>query len=333
MPLVCEPTNLAVAFLRASRGKQMRQEIIDFRDDLWYNLDTIGRTLLDGTYQFGNYHFFTIYDPKKRLICAAPFRDRVAMHALMRVCHPVFEAFQVPHSFASRIGRGTYAALARTQKLCAKYEWYAKLDVRHYFDTIHHNTLREQLSRLFKDHILLAHFDSLLHSYEVTTGRGLPIGNLTSQYFANHYLSVADHYAKEHLRVAAMVRYMDDVLLFSHSHKELMANVKAYTVYVRDNLQLEWHAPIVNVCRFGLPFCGYVVRGNGLRLNQRSRHRYRKKMKALRTDFGEGKLSLCEYSRRVQALRAFVNKAVAKNFIEDESNVRIRAAQKEGMYP
>lgn len=321
MELVCEPSNLAYAFIKASRGKQAKKEVISFRAHLWDNLNEMGRTLFDGTYRFGQYHTFTIFDPKERLICAAPFRDRVAMHALMRICHPIFDNYQMPHSFASRIGRGTYAALERTIYLCKRFPCYAKLDVCHYFDTIHHNTLRKQLSSLFKDPVLLKLFDDLLSTFDVTSGRGLPIGNLTSQYFANHYLSVADHFAKEKLRVPAMVRYMDDVLLFATDYKALKSYIREYVSFVETILRLEMHQPIVNDTRLGIPFCGYIVRSSGLRLSQRSRHRYRMKMASLRRKYQNGDISLTEYGQRIQALRAFVGKAIAEHFIQSESEV------------
>lgn len=143
--------------------------------------------LLDGSFRFGQYHFFTVYDPKRRTICAASFPERVVFHAMMRICHPVFDDFQIFDSYASRIGKGTYKALERAQQYAKRYQYFAKLDVCKYFDSIDHEVMLHQLCRLFKDSQLLIFFRDLLDSYETSEGRGLPIGNLTSQYFANDY--------------------------------------------------------------------------------------------------------------------------------------------------
>ena len=197
MPRIASLDNLHEAFLRAARGKGGKMAVVDFRNHLDKNLLCIQRQLLDGTFHFGQYHFFTIYDPKRRVICAASFPERVVFHAMMRICHPIFDQYQVFDSYASRIGKGTYKALDRARRFANNYEWFAKIDARKYFDSISHEVLLAQLSRLFKDAQLLIFFRNLLDTYAVQPGCGLPIGNLTSQYFANHYLSVADHYIKE----------------------------------------------------------------------------------------------------------------------------------------
>ena len=215
MPRIARIVNLHEAFLRDARGKAGKRAVIDFRNGLDENLMEMRRQLMEGSFCFGKYHFFTICDPKQRTICAASFSERVAFHAMMRICHPVFDDYQIFDSYASRIGKGTYKALERTQQFASRYQWFAKLDICKYFDSIDHQVLLQQLCRLFKDAQLLIYFRNLLDSYETLSGKGLPIGNLTSQYFANHYLAVADHYVKEQLGVPAMGRYMDDVLLLT----------------------------------------------------------------------------------------------------------------------
>ena len=309
MEKIVHPENLREAFLRAVRGKSNRLEVLRFRADLDASLCDIRAHLLSGNYPFGKYRFFTIHDPKERLICAAPFADRVAFHAMMRISHPIFDAYQIYDSYASRVGKGGYKALERAQYFAGHYEWFAKLDVRHYFDSIDHEIVMHQLESLFKDKLLLAHFRCLLDSYHTQQGKGLPIGNLTSQYFANHYLSVADHYAKETLRVPAMVRYMDDVLLFAHDKEELFTWVKNWQNFLSSTLLLELHPPVLNKTVRGIPFLGYVVYQDKLRLNQRSRTRYIRKIKQLVAWLKEGIIEEKEYRNRLEALTAFIEKA------------------------
>ena len=246
MPRIASLDNLHEAFLRAARGKQGKMAVAGFRSQLDQNLLAMQQQLLDGTFRFGRYHFFVVHDPKRRVICAASFPERVAFHAMMRICHPVLDSYQVFDSYASRLGKGTYKALERAQQFARRYEWFAKIDVCKYFDSISHDVLLAQLARLFKDPQLLIYFRDLLDTYQASEGRGLPIGNLTSQYFANHYLAVADHYLKEQLRVPAMVRYMDDVLLLADDHRELMGWVEDYSGLLHHHLLLDVHPPVVN---------------------------------------------------------------------------------------
>ena len=326
MPRIASLENLHEAFLRAARGKNGKRTICNFRNNLGENLAEMSRELLDGSFRFGHYHFFRIYDPKLRTICAASFPERVAFHAMMRICHPVFDSFQTDDSFASRKGRGQYAALERTQCLTRRFQWFAKLDMCKYFDSIDHLVMLSQLARLFKDHQLMLYFRDLLDGYEVTDGRGLPIGNLTSQYFANHYLSVADHYAREHLRVPALVRYMDDVLFFGNDKDVLLEQIYLYKMYIHEKLLLSIHQPIVNKTHMGIPFLGYVVEPNRMRLNGRSQNRFRHKMARLHRELTEGRIDERTYTERATCLSAFIEKA-------DVQYLKRKLCQTLGMYP
>ena len=279
-----------------------------------------------GTFQFGRYHFFTVFDPKQRTICAASFPERVAFHAMMRICHPVFDNYQTPDSFASRKGLGQYAAIGRAQQLVRHFTWYAKLDVCKYFDSIDHGVMLAQLARLFKDRQLLLYFRDLLLSYETTPGCGLPIGNLTSQYFANHYLAVADHHARQQLHVAAMVRYMDDILLFCNDEERLMQQVHQYNIYARETLHLQMHPPVVNRSAAGVPFLGYVVMLHHLRLNGRSQRRLRHKMGHLNYCLQEGFIDDATYARHATCLLAFAEKAAV-------TDLKRKMNDTPGMYP
>ncbi|MBQ7690728.1 MAG: group II intron reverse transcriptase domain-containing protein [Muribaculaceae bacterium] len=323
---IAQTANLQEAFLRAARGKGCTQAVLRFRDNLHPELEAIASELLDGSYRFGPYRFFIVFDPKRRMICAAPFRDRVTMHAMMRICHPVLDAYQTADSYASRVGRGTYAALERARRLAQRYQWWAKLDVCKYFDSIDHGVLMRQLCRLFKDGVLLRLWADQLDGYHTTPGRGLPIGNLTSQYFANHYLALADHHARERLHVPGMVRYMDDVLLFDSDRHRLNDLVARYSAYATHELALEMHDPVINSSNQGIPFLGYVVRPSGLRLNARSRKRFITKMARWAAWLRQGLVSEQEYVNHVTCLMAFVDKA-------DVRDLKHKLSTIPGMYP
>lgn len=309
MPLIADRENLREAFLRAAKDKRDRSAVVDFRNNLDHNIELMHTELSEGTYMMGGYHFFTIYEPKERKICAATFRDRVMFHAVMRVCQDMFERYQISDSYACRKGKGQYKALERARTLAAKYAWYAKIDMVHYFDSIEHKILLGQLARRFKDPRLLLLFRNLLDTYEADTDRGLPIGNLTSQFFANHYLAVADRYAKQVIHIKAFVRYMDDVIIFAHRKQELMDNMRAYTDFVHDRLKLNTHDAVVGRTEHGINFLGYVVCPNHMKLTRRSRDRYTKKMMELTRLVNCGYISQNEYAVRATCLTAFVSKA------------------------
>ena len=171
--------------------------------------------LLSGEVEVGDYSYFKIYDPKEREICASAFREQVLHHALMNICHQYFERYQIYDSYASRPDKGVHAALHRAKTYSQRQFWFLKLDVKQFFASIHHTVLKKQLQHLFKDYELLTIFAHIIDSYAASPNRGVPIGNLSSQYFANHYLAGLDHFIKEELRCKRYVRYMDDMVLWN----------------------------------------------------------------------------------------------------------------------
>ena len=205
--------NLNLAFWKARKGKEGIDYVEKYRQFLSYNLGNLSKEIEKGKVTVGNYSYFKVFDPKERLICAAQFSERVLHHALMNVCDPYFEKYQIYDSYASRKHKGTYAAIERAAVYQKKYAWFLKLDVRKYFDSIDHHTLVCLLEQQFKEKKTQTIFRDIIDSYHTQEGKGLPIGNLTSQYFANHYLAISDHFVKEQLKIKAYVRYMDDMVL------------------------------------------------------------------------------------------------------------------------
>ena len=213
--------NLCLAFWKAAKGKQDRKEVIAFHNNFEIQIRKIQDELLRHSPDIGHYRFFKVFDPKHRNICAASFPERVLHHAVMNVCEPILEAYAIYDTYACRKGKGNRKALSRAQHFARKFDWYLKLDIQKYFDTIDHNILLRLLSRKFKDQELLHLFEKLFDTYHIRSGRGMPIGNLISQHLANFYLGTFDHWIKEALRVQGFLRYMDDFILFgpvSYTH-------------------------------------------------------------------------------------------------------------------
>jgi RNA-directed DNA polymerase len=181
--------NLVTAAYRASQGKRSRPAIIAFLKNLDANLLSVREELLDGSIELGKASSFEIYDPKPRTIHAPAFRERVLHHALMAHVGPVLDKSLVADTFACRTKKGVIAAVKRTQQHARRFGWFGKLDVRKYFSNICHATLIEMLERKFKNRNIVTLLQRIVGSYHSRPGFGLPIGALTSQAFANFYLS------------------------------------------------------------------------------------------------------------------------------------------------
>lgn len=203
---ISDPENLRLAFWKASKGKRYSSEVSEYGNGLEINLLRLRKQIMTAQVEVGDYRFFKVYEPKERQICASAFGEQVLHHAMMNVCHDYFERTQIFDSYASRKGKGTHAALERAKTFTRHSGWFLKLDVKKFFESVHHQVLKKQLERLFKDKQVLDIFCQIINSYEAHSERGLPIGNLTSQYFANHYLSGLDHFIKENLRIKKYVR-------------------------------------------------------------------------------------------------------------------------------
>lgn len=233
----------------------------------------------------------------------------------MNVCHEYFERKQIYHSYASRAGKGTHAAVKQAAVFVNKYQYYLKLDVKKFFDSISHDVLKRQLVAMFKEEKLLGIFYQIIDSYEASVGRGVPIGNLTSQYFANHILSVADHYVLEKLQNPAYIRYMDDFVIFNNDKAELLKICSHFENYLLECLQFTLKPICLNSSDKGLPFLGFLIFPKSkILLSQRSRQRFIKKSPMKLNQLENKVLSEAAYGRQMLALAAFTDLANSKNF-------------------
>lgn len=299
--------NLRIAFWKASKGKRYSASVLDYQARLEENLWSLKKAIENGIVEVGDYRYFFVFEPKKREICASAFREQVLHHALMNSCHAYFDRAQIFDSYASRKGKGTYAALDRAKVYNRKYEWYLKLDARKFFASIQHNVLKKQLARLFKEERLLSILYQIIDSYEASSGCGLPIGNLTSQYFANHYLSGLDHYIKEQLRIKAYIRYMDDMVLWDADKKNLLRAHNLVADFCSKRLQLTLKPMQLNRTSQGLPLLGYRLFTHHVRLLRKSKLRFIEKARAIHRakDFGLWDDKVCQ--RKMLPLLAFIN--------------------------
>lgn len=311
---IADTDNLHLAFFNAQKGKRSKEAVIAYRKNLDDNLKQLQQQILTGKISVGKYKLFNVYDPKQRVVCAAAFDERVLHHAIMNVCEPYFERQFINTTYANRKNKGTYKALDEAHKAMGRYEYVAKLDVRKYFDNIGHERLMHSLGRLFKDKKLLQLLSAIIESYQVSDGKGLPIGNLTSQYFANFYLSELDHFAKEKLRTPVYLRYMDDILLFCNDKNEMKLRVDRICKYAATELGLEIKPPIVQSTEYTIAFLGYSLAGRKIALTTRSKRRFERKYRSAEANLNNGSWTQEEYQAHILPLIAFTQHAYTKRY-------------------
>ncbi|MBD5425137.1 MAG: RNA-directed DNA polymerase [Bacteroides sp.] len=300
---IAEVDNIALAACKAFRGKSQSQEVIEFRQNFMDNIVAIRNGILSESIQVGNYRRFIVYEPKLREICAAPLAQRILQHAIMNVCHEYFERCLIYDCYASRPLKGTHKAILRVKQKSSEFKYYVKLDIRKFFDSIDHSILKNRLARLIKDKSLFRLFNRIIDSHG--DGCGLPIGNLTSQYFANFYLSSVDHYMKEVVKTPVYVRYMDDVIIMAKDKAALLMLMHKYVEFVDKNLNLRVKPPIVGNINNGIPFLGYRIFRDKILMNGKGKRRFRKNLRSLGELFYKAEISEREYSNRLMSNLAY----------------------------
>jgi retron-type reverse transcriptase len=287
--------NLLLAAKKAWRGKRHKGSVAAFYFNLESELIQLQQELISDTYQPQPYRQFEICEPKIRKISSSHFRDRVVHHAIMNIVEPIWERGLIFDTYACRVGKGTHAALQRARHFTRRFRYFLKCDIQKYFDSIDHSVLRKIILGKIKDRQLLALLEKII-AHELpgsASGRGLPIGNLTSQHFANLYLSGLDHHLKETLRVPGYVRYMDDFICFSDEKGSLQAILREIRLYLKEQLGLVLKEKVVKIAPVseGVPFLGCrVFRGN-IRLQRQNMIRLRRKIRKNETLFLHGKIT------------------------------------------
>lgn len=281
--------NLLSAYKKARKGAVGKRETQNFTFLLEYELFQLQKELEDGEYLPAPYRYFQIHDPKERTISVAAFRDRVVHHALINVLEPIYEHCFVFDSYATRKGKGTHKAICRAQYFLAQTGWFWKTDIDKFFDSMRHDVLMDLLDRKIKDARLLAVTEKIIHNGGADD-RGLPIGNLTSQFFANVYLNRFDHFVKQTLGVKHYIRYMDDFVLF-HRNRSVL---KDYREPVKEflakelGLQLKTKATFLNSAANGLTFLGRRIFPAAVRLARPNGKRMLRRMATRQRAFNTG---------------------------------------------
>lgn len=218
-------------------------------------------------YNHGSYYQFRIADPKPRIIHKAEVRDRLVHHAIHRLLYPFFDRTFFADSFSCRINKGTHRALNRFRALARKVSknhtktcWVLKCDIRKFFDSINQDILLKILRAYIPDKKIIWLLNNVLQSFSTKPGFGLPLGNLTSQLFANVYMNQFDKFVKHKLKLKSYVRYADDFVILSQSKQELENLIPKIQNFLGENLKLFLHPDKVFLKTFasGVDFLGWV---------------------------------------------------------------------------
>ncbi len=276
---VCGYDNLYSAYLKARRGKTKLAEVLKFTYNLESELSNLQYELENHIYETGEYRHFIIFEPKERKISALPFRDRVVHHAVYFVIEPIFEKKFISDSYACRKRKGTHAGVKKLQKFIRKTDdtyYVLKCDVSKYFYSVNCEILKKVIRKKIADEKLLELLDNIIDSAD----EGIPIGNLTSQLFANIYLNELDEFVKYELKIKYYIRYMDDFILL-HESKQKLQKLKEEIRLFLVSIKLTLHPKKANIfpVTLGVDFLGYRIFNNHRLIRKSTVKRFLKTVK------------------------------------------------------
>lgn len=310
---------LLAAARKAIKGKRSKRVPAAFMANLEHEVLRLERQLTTRTWRPGGYVTIMVKDPKRRMVSAAPFRDRVVHHALCATVTPIFETGFVPDSYANRQGKGTHRAVGRYEHFRDRHRHVLRCDIYRYFPSIDHAVLKSDLRRRIACADTLWLLDTIIDGSNpqepvhihypgddllapLTRRRGLPIGNLTSQFFANLYLDGMDHFIKEVLRAKGYVRYVDDFALF-HDDPAVLTEwrhrLEAYLA--RRRLSLHPRKTEILPTEVPVPFLGYILHTDHRRLPEKAVRRFRGRLRSLRDRWRAGTVAMDEASQKIGA--------------------------------
>lgn len=318
---ICSFENLHRAYMNARKCKRYRQEVLGFTNNLEEYLYDMHDQLINHTYKVGEYREFYIYEPKKRLIMALPFYDRVIQWAIYQIINPIFAKGYIADSYACIDGRGAHQAVQRLHYWLRQVDrkpqkwYYLKLDVAKYFYRIDHDALVAILRKKIMDKDLMKLIERIIYSEtsfglelgihdpalsKRVTHCGMPIGNLTSQMFANVYLNELDQYCKRKLGIHYYVRYMDDVIILADDKAKLHEYKYLIDTFIQERLKLNLNnKTAIRPISLGIEFVGYKLWPTHIKLRKSTALKMKRRMKQVKRQYEAGKINLDKVSGTV----------------------------------
>lgn len=331
-PVVCHFGWLLEADRNARKGKRYRAEVLNFTARLEDNLFTIQQGMMDGSYVLGPYRKLWVYIPKKRLVMALDYPDRIVQWSLYQYLNPIYDRLFIEDSYACRKNKGSHKAAKRLQYWMRQVQrkpgpgWYClKLDISKYFYRVNHEILLKILAQRVKDPAMMAFIRGVVNSkaepFGLPRGRtpqdtppedwlydvGMPIGNLTSQLFANIYLNELDQYCKHKLKIHHYIRYMDDVIILGPEKGTLHRWKEAVEVFLRDELELDLNNKTsIRPVRQGVEFVGVRIWPTHMKLRKSTVRRIKREVRKISALYAAGTMSRVDFYRRVASIRGLL---------------------------
>lgn len=327
-PLIYDFENLFNAYKKAIKCKRYRADVMEYTDRLEENLIELQNEFIWKTYSVGRYNIFYVYEPKKRMIMSLQFKDRVAQHAIYSILNPYFEKQFISDSYACRVGKGTHRAIKKLQSWLRKTErkqerfYYLKLDISKYFYRVDHEILMGILQRKIADRDLLHVLSVIINCEDTHFGLplgadvgnvaydelleevGLPIGNLTSQMFANLYLNELDQHCKHCLHLKYYIRYMDDIIILHHDKKYLEKIKQDIAGFLETKLHLQLNnKTCIRPTSMGIEFVGFRVWSTHIKLRKKTAKKMEKRLKYMFRAFTAGEIDRETLDRSIASYR------------------------------
>ncbi len=310
---LCSYDNLFLAYRKARKHKTLKPYVQEFEKDLTKNLLQLQAELQLKAYRPKPLETFIIRDPKTRKISKSHFRDRVIHHALCSIIEPIFDRMFIYDSYANRLNKGTLKAIERfdyfkrkISKNNASIAYILKADIKHYFETVNHKILRGIICKRIKDKNILWLVRVILENHKTeTSGRGMPLGNLTSQFFANVYLNNLDQYVKNRLKARYYIRYVDDFVILSDSKKELEFYKKKLDEFLEKELDIALHPEKTKILELnaGLGFLGLRIFPRHKLLKKSNIRKFRNKLSKLEEQYDNKQI---DYDKVYDAIEGWV---------------------------
>jgi len=326
--------NLFSAWDRFKSDKQKKRDVQQFEWQLEENIFKLHRDLKYHRYKHGAYSSFYIQDPKQRHIHKATVRDRVLHHAVFTVLNPIFEPTFISDSFSCRINKGTHKGIGILDKIIRQVSNNSfkpcsvlKCDVKKFFETINHKILLNIIGKRIKDDnamwLLEEIIESLASKYSTLfEQKGLPIGNLTSQLFANIYLNEFDQFIKHKLRIKYYIRYTDDFVIVAGDKSYLKNLIIPIRSFLSDKLALELHPKKITIRKFhqGVDFLGYILLPHYRLVRTKTKQRIFRKLKERVRECNNGMISKQTLEQSLQSYLGVLSHANTYNFGQELKN-------------
>jgi len=292
---LCAYDNLYLAYERARKHKTLKPYIIEFEKELEQNLRQLQQELITKTYNPRPLETFILRDPKTRKISKSNFRDRVIHHAICNIIEPIFDKTFIHDSYANRIGKGTLKSIERFDAFKRKVSknnhkkcYFLKADIKHYFDNVNHQILIALIKRKIHDEDIIWLIKQILQNYKLDIeGKGMPLGNLTSQFFANIYLNELDQYVKHQLKAKYYIRYVDDFIILENSINTLIEYRLAIESFLKKRLDLSLHPDKSKILQLdkGANFLGFRIFYNHKLIRKKNIKKFDRKFYLLKKDY------------------------------------------------